>query len=303
MIASRSRLARPRVLSFSSRVAWNDGHIVPSRFFRQAPTPAHSSAAGSRPPSAEKSNVVGTDGRHIGRAITQVRRQRRGIDDLAGVEQVLRVERPLQLAERLVEHRAVHLLLERAADQAVAVLARERTAILEHQLGDLLGDRLELPHALLGLEVDHRPDVQAADRGMSVDPGRGPVTRDDRQKLGDVVAQVLGATAVSSTNEIALASPFSAIESPSAIVRSFQTRACAAGSVIGQMVIAEPASLAGRPPGRPVGAAARRRGRHRTRSAGSRRDRPRRKSRSRVASGLSRVLSSTYLSTTSTAAG
>ena len=62
MIARRSRFARPRVLSFSSWVAWNEGHIVPSRFFRHAPTPAHSSAAGSRPPSAVKSNVVATVG-------------------------------------------------------------------------------------------------------------------------------------------------------------------------------------------------------------------------------------------------
>ncbi len=62
VIARRSRLARPRVLSFSSRVAWNEGHIVPDRVLRHSPTPAHSSAAGSRPPSAEKSNVVGTSG-------------------------------------------------------------------------------------------------------------------------------------------------------------------------------------------------------------------------------------------------
>ncbi len=38
------------------------GTSSPRRFLRQAPTPAHSSAAGSRPPSAEKSNVVGTAG-------------------------------------------------------------------------------------------------------------------------------------------------------------------------------------------------------------------------------------------------
>ncbi len=90
-------------------------------------------------------------GRHITRAIPQVRRQRRGVDDLAGVEQVVRVERTLQLAEGPVQHRAIHLLLERAADQSVAVLARERAAIPEHQLGDLAGDRLEPPHAVLGL--------------------------------------------------------------------------------------------------------------------------------------------------------
>ena len=52
------------------------------------------------------------------------------------------------LAERLVERRAVHLLLKRTAHQAVAVLAGERAAVLEHQIGHFLGDRLELLHAL-----------------------------------------------------------------------------------------------------------------------------------------------------------
>ena len=50
-------------------------------------------------------------------------------------------------AERLVEHRPEHLLHERAAHQAVAVLARERAAELEHQVGDVVGDRLELADA------------------------------------------------------------------------------------------------------------------------------------------------------------
>ena len=58
-----------------------------------------------------------------------------------------RIERPLDLPERLVEHRPEHLLHERAADQAVAVLARQRAAELEHQVGDVVGDRLELADA------------------------------------------------------------------------------------------------------------------------------------------------------------
>ena len=36
--------------------------VFPSRFFRHSPTPAHSSAARARPPSTEKSNVVGISG-------------------------------------------------------------------------------------------------------------------------------------------------------------------------------------------------------------------------------------------------
>ena len=96
------------------------------------------------PPSAEKSNVVGTSGVTIGGAVAQVRRQRRGIDDLAGIEQIVRIERALDLAEGLIQGGAEHLLLKRTAHQAVAVFAGEGAAVLEHQVGDFVGDRLEL---------------------------------------------------------------------------------------------------------------------------------------------------------------
>jgi hypothetical protein len=52
-IASRSTLARPRVLWVSSRVAMNDGHIVPTPSLRQAPTPVQASAAPSSPSGPE----------------------------------------------------------------------------------------------------------------------------------------------------------------------------------------------------------------------------------------------------------
>ena len=44
----------------------------------------------------------------------------------------------------------------------------------------------------VGLEVDHGPHMQAADRSMRIDAGLGLVPRDDLQELVDVVAQVLG---------------------------------------------------------------------------------------------------------------
>jgi hypothetical protein len=61
-IASRSVLARPRVECASSRVTMYDGHIVPSRFLRQRPTPLHISTARPKPSCSEKSNVVAGDG-------------------------------------------------------------------------------------------------------------------------------------------------------------------------------------------------------------------------------------------------
>src|SRR5215472_19370301 len=55
---ARSALARPRVLCSSSFVAMYDGHIVPSSFLRQTPTPLHISTDAANPPCAEKSRSV-----------------------------------------------------------------------------------------------------------------------------------------------------------------------------------------------------------------------------------------------------
>ena len=98
----------------------------------------------------------------------------------------------LMLPERLVERRPEHLLHERAAHEAVAMLAGERAAELEHEVGDVVGERLERPHAFGGLHVDHGPHVQAADRRVGVDAGGGAVPADDREKPVDVVAQPFG---------------------------------------------------------------------------------------------------------------
>ena len=169
-----------------------DGHIVPSRVLRQAPTPLHASTARPRPPSAPKSKIARRLGRAIGGAIAQMRRDRRRVDDPAGVEEGLRVEGALHGAKRLVQRRAEHLLVECAAHQAVAVLARQRAAELQHQIGDVVGNRLELRHAGRGLEVDDRAHVQAADRGVRVDAGDGAVAGDQLLEARDVVAQPLG---------------------------------------------------------------------------------------------------------------
>ena len=55
----------------------------------------------------------------------------------------MRIERPLDVAERLVEYRAEHLPHEWAANESVAVLAGQRAAELEDEIGDVVGQRLE----------------------------------------------------------------------------------------------------------------------------------------------------------------
>src|SRR4029453_9527356 len=55
---ARRALARPPVECSPSRVAMEDGHMVPSSFFRHTPTPLHISTAAAKPPWAEKSSRV-----------------------------------------------------------------------------------------------------------------------------------------------------------------------------------------------------------------------------------------------------
>ena len=122
--------------------------------------------------------------RHVAGAVAQVGGHRSGVDDLAGIEQACRIEGLLDGAEGVVEHRPEHLADERAAHEAVAVLARERAAEFEHEIGDVASQRLEAPHAFLGLEVDDRPDVEAADRGVGVDAGLRAVGPHRRRGTG-----------------------------------------------------------------------------------------------------------------------
>src|SRR5882724_6727519 len=58
-IASRKVFARPRVRSFSSPVARNDGHMVPASNLRQWPLLLHISTALSYPPHSLQSSTVG----------------------------------------------------------------------------------------------------------------------------------------------------------------------------------------------------------------------------------------------------
>ena len=84
-----------------------------------------------------RSGEIGVDGkvqfgRHAWRtvvgAVAQVLIHGWGVDDFAGVHQAVRVESPLQLLEQLVDIRAEHFLVPNAPDDAVAVLATERSA-------------------------------------------------------------------------------------------------------------------------------------------------------------------------------
>ena len=133
---------------------------------------AHLDRAGEAPLAGEVEERLGRLVRMIVRADPQVVAGVGVADDLVGVEPVLRVEGPLDLHERRVDLGAEELAVPEAAGQAVAVLAAHRAAELDHQVGDLAGDRPQRLHALGRLDVDDRPDVQAADVGVAIARGR-----------------------------------------------------------------------------------------------------------------------------------
>ena len=70
------------------------------------------------------------------------------------------------------------------------MLAGEGAAELQHQVRYLLRDGFELPDSLFRFEIDDRAHVQAAYRGMGIDPRRGVVVVDDVEEAGYEIAQL-----------------------------------------------------------------------------------------------------------------
>ena len=105
----------------------------------------------------------------------------------------MRIERFLDVAERRVDGWPKHLLVPLAAGQAVAVLAAERAAELQHQVGHLLGDAPHAGHIAGVLQVEERPNVQTADAGMAVEGAIGALAIEDFAESGGELRQTLRA--------------------------------------------------------------------------------------------------------------
>ena len=144
--------------------------------------------------------------------------------------------------------------------------------ILEHEVGHLAGDRLERADAVLGLQVDDRPDVQAADRGVRVDAGRRPWRSRTREETVDVVAQPLRRDGRVFDERQRLARRPSSPSTGRARPRAGSRPAPgAAGSVSARGSGSRDRWPQGRVRARPGAAAAPRRGRRRTRRTAARR--------------------------------
>jgi len=77
-----------------------------------------------------------------------------------------------------------------APRQAVAVLAGERAVEIEHEIGDLVGDRGHFFNLALALQVDQRADVHAADGAMAVVARRRVVPSENFPEARDEFRQL-----------------------------------------------------------------------------------------------------------------
>ena len=116
---------------------------------------------------------------------------RRGIDDLAGVENILRVPGSFNLPHELVILFADHLRDELAAKPTVAVLAAEGAAVFLDEGGYFDGDGAEEFVAFLCFQVDNGSQMKLAAAGVGIVDGVQSIFLQDAVKFADIGWQVL----------------------------------------------------------------------------------------------------------------
>ena len=193
LASSCSTRARPRVESFSSLVASQDGHITPPAAGRVGPAFAHPDAAVHR--GGQVAAVVGVGEaepavQRPGLRHAQVRVQRHRVDEHAGVERVARVEDGLDRGHDLDGFGRVHGGQQLAAGPAVAVLTRHRAAVRAHQLRR--GDHEPAVAGRRGREREVDADVHAAVAEVAVAQSVQAVLGHERGEVTQVRAQLPG---------------------------------------------------------------------------------------------------------------
>src|SRR6185436_12631738 len=110
------------------------------------------------------------------------------VDQLAGIHAPRRVPGRLEFAERLHQLRAEHHRQELRLRLAVAVLARERAAVLDHQRRRLAEEAAPVRDAGAALQVEVEASVHAAVAEVAVDRRAVAEPSDQRLELAQVVA-------------------------------------------------------------------------------------------------------------------
>ena len=108
-------------------------------------------------------------------AVAQVFGQFRSVDDLAWVQNVLRIPQVLEFEQAAINLVAEEPAVVFRARDTVAVLAAHRSAMLHHKLEDLVSNLGHLGDLRRIFQIDHRAYVQAADRCVAVVAALGVV--------------------------------------------------------------------------------------------------------------------------------
>jgi len=122
----------------------------------------------------------------------EVLRHRDVATDLAGVEQPVRVEGRLQVAERAPEVVAVQFPVPLGARASVAVFAGDAPTELDDHVGDAVGDVLHRREAWFGLHVHQRAYVEDAGAGVGVERRERVVVVEDLVEPRDELGEVFG---------------------------------------------------------------------------------------------------------------
>src|SRR5262249_20796956 len=147
-----------------------------------------SAGAGIGGPVEMRASVLGAIGRGIAEEAAIVEFGR--AHDLAGIIKSFGIEALLDLFEGAREPGAEHLFVEFRTHDAVAVLARMGALVGEHYVERLFSNGAHGLDVVLETQIEHRPYVQAAHRGVRV-PGAA------RSVLGENVGElrrILGET-------------------------------------------------------------------------------------------------------------
>jgi hypothetical protein len=130
--------------------------------------------------------------RAVGGPEPQVRVERVGLDQLVRVQLEVRVPDRLELAECLHELRPEHLRQQLGVRLPVAVLARERAAVGEDEVGRVLHEGAEPAHALGRLEVEGDARVDAALSVVAEEDAVVAVPVEELPEVAQVRAEPLG---------------------------------------------------------------------------------------------------------------
>src|SRR5579885_129531 len=173
-------------------------HIARAHHALLASFPAAKADADAAPRRFRKAAVVFFIGevvldfrRLIGGADAQIGRDREGIDDFAGVHAARRIPDRLELAEGLDKLGAIHLLEERTARLAVAMLAGKRAAVADDEIRALVEKALPIGEASLRAQIERNPAMDEAIAEVAIDRSLIAVSMKECLEVAQIIAEHL----------------------------------------------------------------------------------------------------------------